>query len=149
MHLSVHAIVVDMPKSPRIENFARILNQYFQNVHTSAKFILRIEIPSEFKEAEETYEKYLQFKMLCGHYNGLSVILSLGADLPSWDHFNSRWTGDKIFGVQIDTSSFLSNQKGFPVLAKAHQETFKEFMKQNVHFILRGKHPNDDLDKYY
>lgn len=22
-------------------------------------------------------------------------------------------------------------------------------MKQNVHFILRGKHPNDDLDKYY
>ncbi|CDW76653.1 protein arginine n-methyltransferase [Stylonychia lemnae] len=149
MHLSVHAVVVDMPKSSRIENFARILDQYFQNVHTSMKFILRIEIPSEFQEAEEQYEKYTQFKMLCGHYNGLQIILQFGANLPSWDSFSKRWTGDKIFGVQLDTDSFLTNQKGYPVLSKAHQETFKWLMKQNVNFILKGKHPSDDLDKHY
>ena len=66
-------------------------------------------MPSEFKEAEEVYEKYLQFKMLCGHYNGLSVILSFGADMPSWDHFIKRWTGEQVFGVQLDVNAFLSN----------------------------------------
>lgn len=59
MHLSIHAIVVDLPKTPRIENFARILNQYFQNVHCGTRFILRIEVPSEFNEAEDIYQKYL------------------------------------------------------------------------------------------
>lgn len=35
MHLSVHAIVVDFPEGPRIENFARLLASYTMNVHTS------------------------------------------------------------------------------------------------------------------
>ena len=60
MHLSIHAVVLDIPRAGRrIENFARVVNQYFQNVHNSTKFILRVEIPGEAKEAEEVYEKYL------------------------------------------------------------------------------------------
>lgn len=35
------------------------------------------------------------------------------------------------------------------MLGKLHQDTCKSLMKQNIHFILRGKHPDDDLDKYY
>jgi hypothetical protein len=62
MHLSVHAIVVDLPNTPRIENFARIINSYLQNVHNNSKFILRIEIPADSQEAEEQYQKYIEFK---------------------------------------------------------------------------------------
>ena len=56
MHLSVHAIVIDMPQTARIENFARILTSYTSNVHTSStRFLLRIEIPGNFDDAEEVY----------------------------------------------------------------------------------------------
>ena len=56
MHVSAHGIVIDFPVSERIENFSRILNQYFQNVHNNGtKFILRISIPANFEEAEEVY----------------------------------------------------------------------------------------------
>jgi hypothetical protein len=109
MHVSIYSIVVDLPKSPRIENFTRILNQYFQNVHTNGKFLLRIEVPSAFKEAEDVYDKFIQFKSLCGHYGSLQLILVLGADLAPWEHFNKRWTGEKIFAIQLDVTTFVDN----------------------------------------
>ena len=151
MHVSAHAIVIDFPTSERIENFARILNQYFQNVHNNGtKFILRLSIPSKFEEAEEVYQKYTQLKQLCSHYTGLQIILCFDdADLPPWDHFLERWTGEKIFGVQLHVDLFIDNSKGFPVLALNHQLIMKQLMKQNVNFVLRGRHPSDDLDSYY
>lgn len=106
-------------------------------------------MPAEYAEAEAVFGRYLQLKQLCGHTGGLQLILELGADLAPWEAFNKRWTGEKLFGVQLDVGVFVLNQKGFPVLARAHQETVKALMKQNVNFILRGKHPNDDLDHYY
>ena len=121
MHLSIHAIVVDLPaRSKRIENFARVINQYYQNVHNNTKFILRVEVPGNFKDAEEVYEKFLQFKMLCGHHTGISVILHFQANLPNFEQYTRRWLGEQVFGVQLDTSSFINNSKGFPVLSKAH-----------------------------
>jgi hypothetical protein len=55
-------VVVDLPANSRIENFARIINQYIQNVHNGTRFILRVQIPSNFEEAEEVYNKYVIFK---------------------------------------------------------------------------------------
>ena len=49
----------------------------------------------------------------------------------------------------LDVQAFISNSKGFPVLSKKHQEVCKEFMKQQSAFILRGRHPTDNLDQYY
>jgi hypothetical protein len=61
--LGVHAIVVDLPQGPRIENFSRLLATYLMNVHTSAtRFLLRIELPGNFEDAEATYQKFLEFK---------------------------------------------------------------------------------------
>lgn len=51
--------------------------------------------------------------------------------------------------MQIETATYLTNQKGHPVLSKAHQEVCKLLMKKKAHFILKGKHPNDNLDDYY
>jgi hypothetical protein len=62
-HLSVHAVVIDLPQTPRIENFSRLIASYLLNVHTSStRFLLRIELPGSFEDAEATYEKYLEFK---------------------------------------------------------------------------------------
>jgi protein arginine N-methyltransferase 5 len=106
-------------------------------------------VPGNFEEAEETYAKYMEFKQLCGHFPGIQLILDLQADLPSWEKFNERWTGDKIYAIQLDTSIFTQNTKGFPVLSKKHQETCKRFMKQQTRFILRSRHPNDSINDHY
>jgi protein arginine N-methyltransferase 5 len=131
LHLCVNAIVIDMPQGPSLTNFSRLIASYVQNVSTSGtRFLLRIEVPSTFEDAELTYQKYLEFKSLIGHAcSNVHLILVLGADLPPWDSFNLRWTGEKIHSIQIDTSTFVSNAKGFPVLSKKHQDAIKAFMR--------------------
>lgn len=151
MHLSVHAIVIDMPQTARIENFARILTSYTSNVHTSStRFLLRIEIPGNFDDAEEVYQKFLEFKQLTGHTcQSIQLILVIGDDLPSWEHFNHRWIGEKVHSVQVHSSSFINNAKGFPVMSKKHQECIRAFMRQQVRVIVRSRHPNDSLESHY
>ena len=40
-----------------------------------------------------------------------------------------RWCGEPVKAVLINTSVFLSNKKGFPVLSRAHQNTVKKLFK--------------------
>lgn len=61
-HLGINAVVIDFPLGERIENFARIINSYLQNVHNSTKFLLRIQVPAEFSEAEKMYGRYIELK---------------------------------------------------------------------------------------
>ena len=68
LHLSVHAVVIDLPHGPRIENFSRLLASYLMNVNTcQTRILLRVELPSNFQEAEAVYEKFLEFKQLTAH----------------------------------------------------------------------------------
>jgi type II protein arginine methyltransferase len=92
----------------------------------------------------------LEFKALLGH-SGLAVqlILVLNEDIPSWEHFNVRWTGEKIHSIQLDHSVFIKNAKGFPVLPKKHQETVKAMMRFQIRIILRSRHPNDTMENYF
>lgn len=122
LHLNVSGIVLDFPEGPRIENFSRMLASYLLNVHTSTtKFMLRIELPGGFEDAELTYHKFLEFKQLVGHQcSSVGVILVIGNDLPSWEHFTHRWIGERIHSIQLSTSIFINNAKGFPVLSKKH-----------------------------
>jgi hypothetical protein len=73
IHLCVHAVVLDFPQNPRIENFSRLIASYTQNVSTSGtRFLLRLDIPGNFADAEAVYSKFLEFKALLGH-SGLAV----------------------------------------------------------------------------
>lgn len=121
------------------------------NVQTSAtRFLLRIELPASFEDAEAVYEKYLEFKQLIGHCcKSVQVILVLQEDLPNWEHFSSRWIGEKVHSLQFDTNIFISNKNGFPVLSKKHQETVRAFMRQQCRIIMKTRHPNDKTDDHY
>ena len=48
-----------------------------------------------------------------------------------------RWMGEPIKGVVIDTATFITNAKGYPVLSRVHQAYFKRLLKvhdrKNVH----------------
>jgi protein arginine N-methyltransferase 5 len=49
----------------------------------------------------------------------------------------SRWHSEPVHLLTIDASSFLKNQKGYPVLPKAHQSLMSRFMRlRNAPWIL-------------
>lgn len=109
--------------------------------------MIRLTLPADEAAAERVYERYLELKHLVEHSVYLSVMLVLGSDLPSAS-FLYRFFGEKIYAVQLPASAFISNQKGFPVLSKAHQSACKVFMRVQARFVLQPRHPQDVLEHH-
>lgn len=76
-HLSANHILLDLPQTDKIDNFAAVINRYLQNLTLQQKFIIRIKVPGEEQQAERMYEKWLELKHLCEHSTYLSVMLEL------------------------------------------------------------------------
>ena len=85
-------------------------------------------LPGDDQKAERIFERYLTLKHLTEHSVFLSVLLVLEADLPD-RRIIDRFYGEKLYGVQLPVSAFINNQKGHPVLSKAHQAVVKQFMR--------------------
>lgn len=80
IHLGIEKIVLDLPSlqdCPNVDNLARILNRYLEDVHIVQKFIMKITVPGSDKEAEQVYLRFLQLKQLCNHSTSVQVILDL------------------------------------------------------------------------
>lgn len=55
MHLACSYIMIDMPRSDKIENFAATINRFMANPCTQQKFVIRLDIPDDTAEAEKLY----------------------------------------------------------------------------------------------
>ena len=65
---------------------------------------------------------------MCDNYKRIGLALEMSADLPSADVME-RWYGEPVKCCILPTSIFLSNRKGFPVLARAHQQVVQRLFK--------------------
>ena len=110
--------------------------------------MIKLKIPGDPKAADKVYSRWLELKALTEHSVYLSCLIELGSDLPD-PNILMRFFGEKVSGVQLSVNTFISNQKGFPVLSKAHQIMVKQFMKIQARFVLQPRRNNDDLSKYY
>lgn len=147
IHLGIEKIVVDLPSlqdCPNIDNLARILNRYLEDVHVVQKFILKITMPGTDEEAEQIYSRFLQLKQLCNHNTSLSTILDLQPDLPSEEILNRFW-GESVFAIQVSSQTFVRNPKDYPVLSIRHQKVIKDYMKSQCAVILRPANLSDDM----
>ena len=131
-----------MSVAPGVDNLARIINRYLQDRTISQKFLVRVRIPSEDDQAELMYRRYLEFKMLCNYHTDMHVVLWVDHSLPSENQYMRYW-GEQVHAVQINSSSFIKNQKGYPVLSQRHQAFLKTFMRSQCVVILR---PNNHLE---
>jgi len=82
--------------------------------------VIKLKIPGDPKAADRVYSRWLELKALTMHSVYLSCLIELGSDLPD-PNILMRFFGEKVTGVQLSVNTFISNQKGFPVLSKAHQ----------------------------
>ncbi|KAJ5697690.1 hypothetical protein N7488_011374 [Penicillium malachiteum] len=64
----------------------------------------------------------------CKYHTRLFVALTMPKQLPPLS-VQSRWHSEPVHLLSIDSSSFLKNQKGYPVLSKAHQALIAKLMR--------------------
>lgn len=122
MHIGATHVLVDMPsKSDRNENFSAILNRMLQQNMPHLKIILRLTVPGDDAQAEKLYRRYVDVKQMVDSDNQLNVCLSIGPDLPQ-EKFFRKLIGERVYSIQLCTSAFVSNNKGFPVLPQIHQQ---------------------------
>lgn len=57
--------------------------------------------------------------MLCNYSTDIMVYLWVDQNIPSETQYMRYW-GEQVHAVQINTSSFVKNAKGYPVLSQPH-----------------------------
>ncbi|KAJ5558484.1 hypothetical protein N7461_002456 [Penicillium sp. DV-2018c] len=83
-----------------------------------------------------TWEAWNSIRKTCKYHTRLFVALSLPKQLPSL-FVQSRWHSEPVHLLTIEGSTFLKNQKGYPVLSKPHQGFIAKMMRlRTVPWIL-------------
>ncbi|EGE81685.2 hypothetical protein RJZ56_004886 [Blastomyces dermatitidis] len=75
-----------------------------------------------------TWEAWDVIRKLCRYHSRLFVALSIPKHLPPMS-VQSRWHSEQVHILTIAGSSFIKNQKGYPVLSKAHQAMISRMMR--------------------
>ena len=62
VHLAVEKVLIDLPEMDQcksVDNLARILNKYLQDIQLIQKFLIRIRVPGNDEEAEKMFSRYI------------------------------------------------------------------------------------------
>ncbi|RAO69959.1 uncharacterized protein BHQ10_005971 [Talaromyces amestolkiae] len=88
--------------------------------------------PSEDRTAKidlfGTWDAWEIIRTTCKHHSRLLVALALPKHLPILQ-VQTRWYSEPVHLLTIDGMTFIKNQKGYPVLSKAHQALIAKFMR--------------------
>ncbi|KAJ5098419.1 hypothetical protein N7532_005420 [Penicillium argentinense] len=83
-----------------------------------------------------TWDAWDLIRKTSKYHTRLLVALSMPKQLPSLT-VQSRWHSEPVHLLTIDASCFLKNQKGYPVLSRAHQSLIAKMMRlRTVPWIL-------------
>ncbi|KAL2864662.1 protein arginine N-methyltransferase [Aspergillus lucknowensis] len=83
-----------------------------------------------------TWDAWDAIRRACKYHSRLFVALSLPKHLPPIC-VQSRWHSEPVHLFTITPTTFIQNQKGYPVLSKAHQSLISRFMRlRTVPWIL-------------
>ncbi|KAL3472118.1 PRMT5 arginine-N-methyltransferase-domain-containing protein [Aspergillus californicus] len=75
-----------------------------------------------------TWDAWDSIRRTCRYHSRLFVALSLPKHLPPMC-VQSRWHSEPVHLLTIDPTTFINNQKGYPVLSKPHQALISRFMR--------------------
>ncbi|CAI7569480.1 unnamed protein product [Penicillium glandicola] len=75
-----------------------------------------------------SWEAWDSIRKTCKYHTRLFVALSMPKQLPSL-FVQSRWHSEPVRLLTIDASTFIKNQKGYPVLSKSHQGLIAKMMR--------------------
>ncbi|KAA0718812.1 Protein arginine N-methyltransferase 5 [Triplophysa tibetana] len=165
-YLGLPAFMIPL-RGPHCANLARILLNHINTGHHSCMFWIRVPLVAheELREDiiendpakpvddgstdEQTWAWWHSFRTLCDYNKRICLAVDIGADMPS-EAVIDKWLGEPIKAAILPTSIFLTNKKGFPVLAKAHQRIVFRLFKLEAQFIFTGanRHSEKDMRSY-
>ncbi|KAL3276952.1 hypothetical protein HHI36_012317 [Cryptolaemus montrouzieri] len=149
-HLGVPAIQIHLKQRNNL-NLARII---YQKILSSYTLSIWLTIPmvhlSRYStlcgpdEKEDTWDWWNDFRIHCRYEKRLGLVL----ELPDVKHIPSpceidRWLGEPVKALLINTSLFILNTHGKPVLPKIHQEIIQKFMALDVQYIIKTNSTGD------
>ncbi|KAH8705134.1 protein methyltransferase RmtC [Talaromyces proteolyticus] len=75
-----------------------------------------------------TWDAWEIIRTTCKHHSRLFIALTLPKHLPPIQ-VQTRWFSEPVHLLTIEGAIFIKNQKGYPVLARAHQALISRFMR--------------------
>ncbi|CAI7627171.1 unnamed protein product [Penicillium pancosmium] len=93
-----------------------------------AEYLLPEEGASPKLDLFGTWDAWDLIRKTCRYHTRLLVALVMPKQLPPLT-VQSRWHSEPVHLLTIDGSCFLKNQKGYPVLSKAHQSLIAKMMR--------------------
>ncbi|XP_065210237.1 protein arginine N-methyltransferase 5 [Planococcus citri] len=157
IYLGISNILITLPVNGSFVNLARIIYSKFKATHSSPTFLVKVSMISPKSSAasyvgdevsiNDSWERWNSFRTFCGSEKKLRVALEISENLPDEKEI-ARWLGEPLACVFINTKTFLTNHKGYPVLSKAHQDLVISVMKRHVHVVISGSAREDTLLYY-
>lgn len=97
---------------------------------------------------EDPWEWWNVFRGVCGAEKHVGLVLRLTENLPSKSKLD-RWMGEPVRCIVINTSVFINNKKGYPVLPRAHQRVLRSFFKLDCQVMVDGSCHHGHMWRYY
>lgn len=152
-HLSLPAVLLRLTSGHNM-NLARIIHS---KISAGCSYQVWVQLPMVAKQRrsdsgdgqfeDSTWHWWNRFRTLCDYDKKIGLALELGEQLPEECEVQ-RWLGEPVKCLIISTSLFITNQRDFPVLSRAHQELIRRFLALDVQYIIRGRNRHGHIGQY-
>ena len=119
-------------RSSGIHTYASVLNSILRDVQVQINilFPLHEEPAGDSTPHDEgsVWQVWTTIQTLTNYHPRLSVALQIPKHLPSKEQIR-QWFAEPVRIILCSADIFLSNNKGYPVLSKAHQHLLNSYMK--------------------
>lgn len=115
-----------------IYNYASVLNSILRDTQVQISIHLPMQEepgdPNSSHDEGSVWQVWNTVQTLTNYSARLSVALQIPKQLPSKELIR-QWFAEPVRVLVYSSGVFLSNEKGYPVLSKAHQSLLNRFMK--------------------
>jgi type II protein arginine methyltransferase len=127
------SVMVPPPRhATGIYNYASVLNSILRDNQIQISILLPLqEEPGDATTRHDegyVWQIWNTVQTLTNYNARLSVALQIPKDLPS-QQLIKQWFAEPVRMLLCSAEVFLSNNKGYPVLSKAHQRFLNSFMR--------------------
>ncbi|KAF9437106.1 hypothetical protein BGZ76_001979 [Entomortierella beljakovae] len=155
-HLGLGGVLLPYPSSSQsLANYGRVITGAISILPFTACWMT---VPcmdpelekniSEDLQGMKSWERWNAIHNMTGSQSKLGVALELSTTLPT-DEVLQRWFAEPIKAVIIPEEVFLTNNKGYPVLSKRHQQVVRKFLRFKPYFMISSTTlPKLTLDEF-
>lgn len=135
--LNVYSIMFELPLHGDFVNLARLLDNQIDLYLNSAVLIQFWTLMPIVNLKTDPWKTWTKFISLIRNVNRVKLVLEIGHELPSTKELD-RWLGEPVAALIVNTKTFITNKKGYPVLPKAHQEFIKKMFNVGCQVAISG-----------